>query len=140
MKFCAASEAGDTLAPVCTMVGTNVITSVPNGTVRAMVFAVSFITPTTSGTSVAKSKAVIALASSSATVTVTVHVAVKPPSTVVTVISAVPAVSGVTTPASTVATAGALEAQVTLWLVASSGSTVSTNVPVAPSAVKAKVS
>ena len=63
MKSCAAPEAGDTLAPVCTMVGTNAVTSVPKGTVRAMVFAASFITPTTSGSSAAKSKAVIALAS-----------------------------------------------------------------------------
>ena len=64
MKSCATPEAGDTLAPVCRMVGTNVVTSVPNGTVRAMVFAPSSIKPSTSGSNAsAKSKLVIALAS-----------------------------------------------------------------------------
>ena len=61
MKFCAVPEAGDTLIPVCTMVGTNVVISVPNGTVRVMVFTPSLITPITSGLSASNSKAVIAL-------------------------------------------------------------------------------
>ena len=69
--------------------------------------------------------------------TVTEHVAVKLPSTVVTVIVVVPAVNGVTTPlADTVATASLLEDQVTLLLAALAGATVATNVPVAPPAVK----
>jgi hypothetical protein len=73
-------------------------------------------------------------------VTVTTHVAVKPPSTVVTVIVDVPTVNGVTTPLTdTVTIAGALEDQVTLLLVASVGTTVATNVPVASPAVKAMV-
>jgi hypothetical protein len=71
--------------------------------------------------------------------TVTAHVAVEPPSTVATIIVVVPAVNGVTTPLATVATAGALEDQVTLWLVASAGVTVATKVPVAPPAVKVMV-
>jgi hypothetical protein len=58
---------------------------------------------------------------------------------VVTVIVVVPAVNGVTTPLATVATAGALEDQFTLWLAASAGATVATNVPVAPPAVKVMV-
>ena len=62
-----------------------------------------------------------------------------PPSTVVTVIVVVPAVNGVITPLATVATAGALEDQVTLLLVAFAGATVATNVPVAPPAVKVMV-
>jgi hypothetical protein len=68
--------------------------------------------------------------------TVTVHVAVKPPSTVATIIVVVPAVTGVTTPLATVATAGALEDQVRLLSVASAGATVATKVPVVPPAVK----
>ncbi|MBA7556643.1 hypothetical protein ES705_49359 [subsurface metagenome] len=61
------------------------------------------------------------------------------PSTVVTVIVAIPSVNGVTTPRATAATAGALEAQVTLLLAASAGATVAINVPVAPSAIKSMV-
>jgi hypothetical protein len=73
---------------------------------------------------------------------------VKPPPTVVTVIVVVAGnmnrtgvipVVGVTTPLATVATAGALEDQVTLLLVAFAGATVATNVPVTPPTVKVMV-
>ena len=56
--------------------------------------------------------------------TVTVQMAVKPPSTVVTVMVAAPGATAVTTPFwSTVATLGSLLAHVTLWLAALSGCT-----------------
>ena len=81
-----------------------------------------------------------AVAATGVIVTVTTRVAVLLPSTVVTVIIVVPAVKGVTTPLTdTVATAGALEDQVTLLLVVVAGATVATNVPVAPPAVKVMV-
>jgi hypothetical protein len=64
---------------------------------------------------------------------------VKLPSTVVAVIVVAPSVNGVTTPSTTVATAGALEDQVTLLLVAVAGAIVAINVPVAPPAVKGMV-
>jgi hypothetical protein len=58
---------------------------------------------------------VIPVTATGESVTITAHVAVKPPSTVVTVIVVVPAVNGVTTPLATVATAGALEDHVTFY-------------------------
>ena len=65
--------------------------------------------------------------------TVTSQVAVLPPSSVVTVIVAVPALIAVTTPLSTVATEGSLVDQVTFLLVAVSGLTVADKVKVSPS-------
>ena len=67
---------------------------------------------------------------------VTVQVSVNPPSTVVTVMVAVPALTPVTTPElSTVAAAALPDAQVTALLVASAGDTVAINVSVAPVAL-----
>ncbi len=66
-------------------------------------------------------------------VTVTEQVAVLPPSTVATVIVAVPAATAITTPFVTVATEGLLLDQVTSLLVASDGSIVAINVSVLPS-------
>jgi hypothetical protein len=68
-------------------------------------------------------------------VTVTAHVAVLPPSAVVTVIVAVPAAIGVTTPPATVAIFALLVDQVTFLFAASEGATVAVIVPVAPPAV-----
>ena len=65
--------------------------------------------------------------------TVTTQVAVKPPSTVVTVISASPTVTAVTLPSATVATPSSLEVQVTLLSVAFSGSTVAVRLALSPS-------
>ena len=72
--------------------------------------------------------------------TVTAVVAVKLPSTVVAVIVAVPATTGVTTPPATVATFVSLDVQVTFLLVALAGATVAVMVPVAPPAVNVSVS
>src|SRR5690554_558209 len=74
-----------------------------------------------------------------AAVTVTVQVAVLLPSTVVTVIVAVPADSGVTTPFATVATVSLLVDQVTFLLAALTGVTVAFKVFVAPPAVSDNV-
>ncbi|MNY74592.1 hypothetical protein D3C86_2136560 [compost metagenome] len=71
LKSCATPLFGLMLAPVCVIVGTRFFTSVPNGTVSAIVFAASFTVPVTFRAS--KSNAVIALAGFSATVTVTVY-------------------------------------------------------------------
>ena len=71
-----------------------------------------------------------------AALTVTAHVAVKLPSTVVTVIVALPAPTAVTSPvADTVATVSSDEDQVTLLFVASSGATVAVNSKAAPPTV-----
>ncbi len=51
---------GLTDAPVITMVGTSAVTFVPEGTVRAMVWAPSLIEPTTAGANPLKSKVVMA--------------------------------------------------------------------------------
>ena len=65
--------------------------------------------------------------------TVTVQLAVRLPSSVVTVITAVPAETALTTPfSSTVATSALSLAQVILPLVAFSGATVAVSVPVSP--------
>src|SRR5659263_150546 len=72
-------------------------------------------------------------------VTVTVQVAVKLPCAVVTVIVAVPAATGVTTPPATVATAALLDDHVTILFVAYEGPTVAVIAPVAPPAVNAIV-
>lgn len=72
--------------------------------------------------------------------TVTVHVAVLLPSTVLTVIIACPAASGVTTPFATVATVSLFDAHVTSLFVASAGNTVAVSVSAAPPAVNVKVS
>ena len=67
------------------------------------------------------------------TFTVTSQVAVKPPSTVVTVIVAVPPPTALTLPSpSTVATSGLLEDQLTAGFVAFVGSTVAVSFPLAP--------
>ena len=66
--------------------------------------------------------------------TVTVHVAVLPPSTVVTVMVAVPFAFAVTTPFATVATAVLLLLHVTALFAALSGATVATSVAVSPAA------
>jgi copper chaperone CopZ len=71
--------------------------------------------------------------------TVAAQVAVFPPSAVVTVIVAVPAATGVTTPALTVATAVLLDDQVTFVFVAFEGLTVAVSVPVAPPTVNESV-
>ncbi|MNI69160.1 hypothetical protein D3C73_1248940 [compost metagenome] len=47
VKSCATSLFGDTLAPVCVIVGTSAVTSVPYGTVNAIVFALSSTVPVT---------------------------------------------------------------------------------------------
>jgi len=65
-------------------------------------------------------------------VTITVQVAVFLPSSVVTVIVAVPDETAVTTPPITVATAGLLEVHVTVLLVALPGATVAVRVSVFP--------
>ena len=67
--------------------------------------------------------------------TVIALVAVKPPSSVVTVIVVVPTVNGVTIPSTTVATNSADENHVIDLFVALAGVTVSTNVPIAPPVV-----
>ena len=64
--------------------------------------------------------------------TVTVQVAVFVPSAVVTVMTAVPGATAVTTPFSTVATLGLLLVQVTVLSVALSGATVAVRVSVSP--------
>ena len=67
------------------------------------------------------------------TFTVTEHVAVFPPSEVLTVIVAVPALLAVTVPLEeTVATSGLLDAQVTSWSVASEGLTVAMSWELSP--------
>lgn len=72
--------------------------------------------------------------------TVTEQVAVKLPSSVVTVMVAVPAATAVTLPVlSTVATLVSLEDQVTFLLVALAGFTVATRVAVAPPTVRVSV-
>ena len=58
-------------APVVVKVATRAVTLVPDGTVRAMVCAVSLMVPVTAGDSPEKLKAVMALAELRATVTVT---------------------------------------------------------------------
>ncbi|MNL47737.1 hypothetical protein D3C87_1705400 [compost metagenome] len=63
------------LAPVCVIVGTRFVTSVPYGTISAIVFAASFTVPVTFRAP--KSNAVIAFAGLGATVTVTVYVCVE---------------------------------------------------------------
>ena len=71
----------------------------------------------------------------SSLVTVTAQVAVKPPSTVLTVMVAVPSATAVTVPfAETVATAGLLLDHVTALLVAVAGATVIDSVSVLPTA------
>ena len=72
-------------------------------------------------------------------VTVTVHVAVLPPSTVVTVMVAVPAPTGVTLPSTTVTTEGLSLVHVTALLVALSGNTVAVRVFASPPTVSARV-
>jgi len=67
-------------------------------------------------------------------VTITTHVAVFPPSVVVTVIVAVPAFTPFTTPAFTVATEVSLDFQATAGLVAPDGKTVDVRVSEAPTA------
>ena len=64
--------------------------------------------------------------------TVSTQVAVLPPSSVVTVMLAVPVPTAVTLPPSTVATDSLSLLQVTFWLVASSGSTVAVRVRLSP--------
>ena len=64
--------------------------------------------------------------------TVTSHVAVWLPSSVVTLIVAVPADTAVTVPFSTLATFVLFELHVTFWFVASEGTTVAVKVAVAP--------
>jgi hypothetical protein len=71
--------------------------------------------------------------------TVTAHVAVLLPSSVVTVMVAVPVATGVTMPPLTVATALLLVDQVTFVLVALVGETVAVRLPVAPFATRFKV-
>ena len=71
--------------------------------------------------------------------TVTVQVASKLPSSVFTVMVAVPVDSGVTAPFTTVAIEVSLDDQVTFLLVALAGATVATRVPVAPPAVRSRV-
>ena len=66
------------------------------------------------------------------TVTVTSHVAVWLPSSVVTVIVALPPDTAVTVPFSTMATAVLFELHLTFWFVASEGTTVALKVAVAP--------
>ena len=69
--------------------------------------------------------------------TLTTQIAILLPSTVVTVIFAVPEETEVTTPVElTVATPGSEELQVTFLLVALAGTTVATTVPVDPPAFK----
>ena len=77
VKFCATPVYGDTLAPVCVMVGTRAVTSVPNGTVRAIVLLASFTVPVTGRVNPLKLKAVIAFAGLANTVTVTVYFCVE---------------------------------------------------------------
>ena len=72
-------------------------------------------------------------------ITVTTLVAVKPPSTVFTVIVALPAATGVTTPFTTVATAASEVDHVTDLFVALAGATVATNVSAPPPTVKFNV-
>ena len=62
-----------------------------------------------------------------------------PPSTVVTVIVAVPALTAVTTPSATVATASLLDIHVTALLVALSGVTVAVRANISPSEMVADV-
>ncbi len=71
--------------------------------------------------------------------TVTVQVASKLPSSVFTVMVAVPADSGVTTPFATVATVSLLDDHVTFLLAALAGVTVATKVSVAPPATSDNV-
>ena len=66
-------------------------------------------------------------------VTVTLQVAVKPPSSVLAVIVAVPSATAVTTPLSTVATLSSELLHVTVATVALDGTTAAVNVPVVPS-------
>jgi hypothetical protein len=74
-----------------------------------------------------------------AAATVTVQVAVLFPSTVVTVMVAVPTAPGVTTPLATVATTGLLVDQLTAVLVALAGATVAVRVVVEEPAVRVRV-
>ena len=66
------------------------------------------------------------------TVTVTSHVAVRLPSSVVTVMVAAPPDTAVTVPFSTMATAVLVELHVTFWFVASEGATAAVKVAIAP--------
>ena len=68
----------------------------------------------------------------SLSLTVTLHVAVLPPSSVVTVMVASPAFTPMTLPLATVATASLLDFQVTFWLVAFSGVMVAVRVSLSP--------
>ena len=71
----------------------------------------------------------------SASATFTEQLAVRPPSTVVTVIVAVPAAFALSTPPLTLTTASSLEDQVTFWLDASTGTMVAFSVSVTPLAM-----
>lgn len=107
------APAGDTVAVSCT---------VPVGTIVAVLGATT--TPVT-GTS-------------GGIYTATKHVAVKPPSPVVTVIVADPAATPVTSPdAFTVATARLEDVHATVFTVAPAGATVATSCTVAPVAKEA---
>jgi hypothetical protein len=107
------APAGDTVAVSCT---------VPDGTIVAAVGATT--TPVT-GTS-------------GGTYTVTKHVAVNPPSPVVTVIVADPLATPVTSPDSlTVATAELEDVHATVWTVAPTGATVATSCADSPVAKEA---
>ena len=72
------------------------------------------------------------LAAGTGAVTTTSHVAVWLPSSVVTVMVAVPPDTAVTVPFSTVATDVLFELHLTFWFVASEGRTVAVKVAVAP--------
>ncbi len=67
VKSCATPEFGDTLAPVCMMVGTRLVTFVPYGTASEIVLSTSLIVPITFGVTSLKLKAVMALAGLGAT-------------------------------------------------------------------------
>ena len=71
--------------------------------------------------------------SGTSTRTVTVQFAVKPPSSVATVMVAVPALTAVTVPFYTVATLVLLLVHVTFWFVALDGCTVAVSWTVSPS-------
>ena len=85
------------------------------------------VAPLTKGNSVCESVTPVA-----ETVTVTSHVAVWLPSSVVTVIVALPPDTAVTVPFSTVTTDVLFELHLTFWFVASEGTTVAVKVSVAP--------